>query len=478
MLQREHSSANRCKTPIGSLPPADLLVGAAALLAVVLLLSAYAALPGLEVFGHDEVHYYADFNFKLGEDGRWLNFLLHDFLRSVPPGTWACLLLATAWVLFFRLALSLDFDVAYAALVASTILLAPPFVEQSLWPATTIPAVIVLLFAGLLVERGLPCSFIYLLCGILIFGSMQGFYFLLPIFFLGQFTTPMKAGERRWPMLIRHMSWWVVGAITGVLVMSCILWYKTGHFGVQPAEWRRTQPAHDLAGLTRNFLYVVDAFWRQTTQLLRVAGVNREWFLVCVGLATFLRSRALLTTCHALLLLAAVAAAFFAFSIPLAPIIQSRSLVALSVAVVLLVALGPGSSVTGRLLGALLLLSISHRFSTNGEAYIAEHKAETSYVYNKLQELIPGYPAGYTAIALYGSVGDGAPEARLFNNAPRMHSIVHALGVRDYRDCRQGFDTRCEKMSGKSPIATLPFARGRLLFSVGQGNIGEVQYLE
>ena len=456
---------------------ANLLVGVCAVLALALLVSTYATLPGLTVFGHDDVHYYKDFTFKLGEDGRWLNYLLHDFLRSIPPGTWAVMLLLLSWLLFFRLAAAAGFDTRYAALTASTILLAYPFVEQSLWPATTIPAVVILLVAGMFVERGVPHPIIYLLCGILLFGTLQSFYFLVPLFFLGQFMTRQDTTSRRWSPLLGHMTWWVIGAVAGVVVMSFVLLQMTGHFGVQPAPWRRTQPVHDLAGLLRNMVYVVSAFYVQAAQLLRVAGADGRGFVAILGLVALWRARTLPGMYPALLVLAAVVAAFFAFSIPLAPLIGNRSLVAMAAAFVLFIALLPGPSIVGRALGALLLMTVSYSFSTNGTALLARHKAETLYFYDKFRGLVPGEPGGYSAIALFGTISDHAPEARLFNQPPRMHAVVYALGAREYRDCRQE-DSRCDGLIDGEPLAVVPFSRGQLLFSVDSDNVAIIRYRE
>lgn len=456
----------------------DPLVGVCALIALVLLLSAYAQLPGLTVFGNDEVHYYRDFSFKLPEDGRWLNQFLHDFLRSLPPGTWAGLFLILSWLTFFRLVAAAGCNLGYAALTASTILLAYPFVEQSLWPATTIPAVAILLVAGLLVERGLPYPLLYLLSGILLFGTVQSFYFLLPLLFLGQFLPQPGTANPRWPLILGHMVWWSVGACVGVLVMSAILLQMTGHFGVQPATWRRTQPAHDLSGVVHNILYVAEAFLQRIGQLLREAGANRDGFITILGVAVLLRARTLFGMGPAFLVLTAVMAAFFAFSIPLAPLIGGRSLVAMAAAVVLLIALLPGpSSAAGRGLGALLLLTVSYGFSTHSAAYLARHEAEMRFFHDKFRALVPGDPRGYSAIALFGMMNDGAPEARLFNTPSYMHPVVYALGAREYRDCRQE-DSRCNGLVEGVPIATLPFCNGQLLLSVDSNNVAIVRYRE
>lgn len=463
----------------GAATPAEYFVRFAAMLATVLFLSAFSALPGLPVFGHDEVHYYSDFSLKLSEDGRWLNFLLHDFLRSIPPGTWASLFLALSWLLFYRLSRSLSFDAAYAALVASTVLLANPFVELALWPATAFPAVAILLAVSLLIERGMSHPLAYLLSGVLIFGTMQTFYFLMPLFFLPQFIQGTGSGESRWSLVCSHVFWWVAGSVVGVLVMSLVLWPVTGHFGPQPAEWRLTHPIQNATDLARNILYVSESFVQHVERLLRIVGVtyvNAVWFLLALLLAALLGARHLLASRQALLLLAAVLVSFFVFSIPLAPVIEQRSLVAMAAAGVLLVAFLPGSSALGRVLVVLLLLKISHGFSVRGEFYLGRHETETAFFYEKLQALMPGHPMTYSAIALYGTMDPGKLEARTFNDPSRMHPIVIALRAPEYLDCR--LESRCDRVGTGRRLAVLPFVNGQLEFSVDDANVGIVRYLD
>lgn len=454
----------------------QLFAGIAALMGVVLLVSVYAVLPQLEVFGHDEVHYYADLSFKLGEDGRWLNFFLHDFLRAIAPGIWAVLFLGASWAVLFRTAQALGVNSAYAVLVASVILMSAPFVEQSLWPATTFPAIVVLLLAKFLADRKVPFALVYVIGGVLSFGTVQSFYFMLPLFFLSQFMTAHGRERVSWQLLAMHMIWWVAGAIAGVLVMSSMLWFLTGHFGVQPAEWRATQPLHDFAGLVRNLHYVLNVFRIQLIAMAQQVGDGIIWVLFAVIITGVLRVRSLINTLPALLLLAAVAASFYAFSTPLAPVIQTRSLVALAAAVVLFCAVLPGSSLPGRLLGSIVLLVIGFGFSRSGQAYLQQHQEQTVFLYEKLQQVMPGYPRSYAAVALFGTMEAEAPEATIFNDTPRMHGVIQAIGVSDYWDCRAGMDSNCASITPVEPVTTLALAGGYLAFFLGEGNVAVIRY--
>jgi hypothetical protein len=456
----------------------QMFIRTAAILSLALLVSAYAALPGLNVFGHDDVIYYPDWNFKLIEEGRWVNFLLHDFLRSIPPGTWAVTLLVSAWILFFRLGRSCNFDIPYSTLVASTIVLCAPLVEQSIWPATDMSAVIILLLVGVLAERDVPFPVIYVFSGILLFGALQSFYFLVPLFFIGNFLDTSDNDEQRRLNLFKHLVWWVLGSIVGVLFVFTILWLKTGHFGIQPAAWRLTRPIHDFAGLIRNIRLVTNAFWGYNAQLLKSANVFSSWFFASIVLICIVRIRGLIAIRHAIVLVAAVAAGFFVFSIPLAPRIELRNLIALGAALIFFIALLPGSSSLGRFVGTLLLLALSYGFSTYGESFISRHRTETNFFYHKLQQLMPGPPSSYSAVALFGLMSEKSSDAGLFNNGPRMYAIFRALGVENYHDCRRFMDKLCSTLVASKPLAMAPLGRGHLLFSINANNIAIIHFQE
>lgn len=446
----------------------------AAGLAALLLLAAFARVPGLAIFGHDEVHYYADFSVRLAEDGRWLNYWLHDFLRSLPLGLWGTLFLALAWTLFYRLARGFAFDRAYAAFVASIVVLAYPFAEQVLWPATATPALLIMLLASVLAARAVAYPLIYLLSGVLIFGSLQVYYFLLPLLFIPQFLPGSQQAPRPWRLLFSHLCWWVAGSVAGVLSMSLILWALTGHFGPQPAAWRLTMPVQDLPSLLRNLAYVSNAFVSHLELLLRLGGLT--WSLLgLLALVTLLRARALLATPQALLLVAAVAVSYFVFSLPLAPLIHQRSLAALAAALILFLAFMPGASVAGRLFSLLLLLQLGHGFSFADREHLRQHESRTDFFAAKLAQLMPAQASHYSAIALLGHLDGDLPEAPTFNDPALMHPIVLSLGARKYLDCR--VDERCAPLREGAEVATLPFGRGQLVFAEGEGPEGRVGFL-
>lgn len=456
---------------------ANFVVTAAAVLAMLFLLGGYLALPTLPVFGHDEVHYYVDFHFKLVEDGRWLNYLLHDFLRSLPLPIWSLLYVGLWWALMYRIARGCGFDVAYAALTASAIVMASPFLEMSLWPASVVPSLLLIGLAIAMQAHGVAYPVIYMVSGMLMFGAMQSMYFLLPLLFLREFLDTAGPLRARWWLLFRHMLWWVAGSVAGVVVVCLMLVLLAGIWFPQPPEWRNTQPVESLASLLSNIAYVAQNLAIHLETLLRQGGVTYGFMLVCI-IAALLRARTLLLQAPALLLLVAVLLSFFAFSVPLAPVIHLRSLFAMATVVILGLAILPGHTAFGRVLGALLLLKLVHHYSVYGQDYLDVQRTETSVLLTDLRELFPGYPTAYSALALEGAMDPSKPEARRFNDGSLMHPIFVSLGVWDFLDCK--IPQRCDRVGETGePIAVRPFAGGQFELAVdAANNIGVVRYRE
>lgn len=455
-------------------PLPELLAMVAAAVVGVLLLATYAVLADLVVWGHDEVHYYADFGFKLVEDGRWINQLLHDVLRSQPPGTWALAWFVGWIVLFHRAARDLGLPDPESLMFAGIVLLTFPFAEQVLWPATSFPALAALLLLQVASRRGLPVPAICLLGGVAIFGSMQSFYFLLPLLFLDTLFDAGASKTQRWQRFLVAMAWWIAGAVAGVLSMSIAVWLLAGQFGVEPAAWRQTQPIEQPGDVLRNLQHVAGGLVVFARTLWTSLGLANLAFAALVVATVLARVRRLPSASPGIAMLAAIALGFFAISVPLAPVLHGRSVVALSAALVLALLLLPGHSGAGRVVGSVLAVGLAWHAAMVAGRSLQEHHAETRFVRAKLEAVLPARPAAFSGIALHGALPSSDPLARLFNEPPHMHGLIHAAGARGYRDCRTGLDPRCDTYALPVATSTVAFGSGELWYGPGPGGLAVV----
>ncbi len=452
----------------------DLVVKAAAVLALVYLAAGYLALPMLHIYGNDEPHYFVNVLFQLVEDGRWLNYLLFDYLRSVPLPIWSLIYLGLFWFVCYRLCRIATLDLPLAALAASVLVLSTPVLEMALWPASFMPPLVLACLALAMHARGVRYPVIYAVSGLLLFGTTPTLYFALPLLFLPQFFDVSLSMRARSDLFFKHTLWWVLGALAGVLCMSLMLRVLADTWFPQPGSWRRANPVEDLASLRTNMGMTLDRFRFFLFRLLTLGGMTSTLVYAMLAVA-LLRVRELRAQAPAVLLLFAVIYAFFAFSIPMGAIIQQRSLLAMAMAVIIGFALLPGPSAAGRLLSALLLLNFADHYSAQAQIHLGTHHAETKAFVDRLHELFPGYITPYFALALEGTIDPAHPEARRFNEPSLMHPIMMGLGTREYMDCR--IPSRCARIGERGPpISSVPFAGGHLELSVDSGNIGIVSY--
>jgi hypothetical protein len=453
---------------------ADLVAKGAAVLALVYLAAGYLALPLLPVFGNDEPHYFTNVRFQLVDDGRWINYLLHGFFLQVPLPIWSLIYLGLFWFACYRICRIATLDLPLAALAASVLVLSTPVLEMSLWPASFTPALLLLCLALAMHARGVRYTNIYLVCGLLSFGTTPTLYFALPLLFLPQFFDVGQPLRARSELFFRHMLWWIVGAIVGVLCMCLMLRLLADIWFPQPGAWRRANPVEDLASLRSNLGMTLDRFRFYLYRVLSLGGVTSTIVYGMLAVA-LLRVREARARAPAILVLFAVLYAFFAFSVPMGAIILPRSLMAMVMAVIIALALLAGRSAAGRLLAALLLLNFAGHYSMQAQRYLKAHHDETQAFVDRLDELFPGYITPYFALALEGTIDPAYPEAKRFNDPSLMHPIIMALGTREFMDCR--IAERCARIGQRSaPISVVPFAGGQLELSVDSANIGIITY--
>ena len=427
----------------------------AAILSLILLFSAYYLLPGLKVFGLDEVHYYPSFEFKLMEEGRWINFMLHHGLRQMPLVTYSLLFLFCSWVVLFRIASNFSQDSRYAVIIASVLLMAPSFVHQSLWPATHFPTVITLLILTWLAEKGVSHRIIYLLGGFLLFGMMQNYYFILPLLFLGRLDSENQDAGKIGTYLFSHFFFWILGSIVGFVLALVAIFIITGQVGITPAEWRQAMPVQDFQGLIRNVFFVIQSLKAEVLLLFMSGTNNNPVYLLGLMLLLVFRFQFWRSGLPKVIILLAVSISFFVFSIPLAAAIATRSLVALSSAIIILLLVSSQLRHRTYWLSVFLLLWMGSNFSINAHSYLNVHKTETEFILQKIVTVLPQHPSNYNALAIFGKVDEKYKEAKLFNDGPFTRPIVLAAGFNSFWECRMSVPKECDALGKKLNLSSI-----------------------
>lgn len=183
---------------------------------------------------------------KFQREGRWLNLLLANLLVGQPG--WLLLAGTVLSLALFVRAVAVRFgaEPPVAAAVALLALLAAPLWSQWLWPATALPAFLLLVLAVPLSRLTAPVPF-FLLFGVLYLGLVSWPYFLLALLWL-----PWVLAERPIRRLAIVLASWVGGFVGGFAAMHGMLWLLAGRTSLEIADWRNASPATDLDSLMAN----------------------------------------------------------------------------------------------------------------------------------------------------------------------------------------------------------------------------------
>ncbi len=439
-------------------------------LCAIFIFSIYGNYFRINVFGHDEVHYYENFHFKLFEEGRWINYLLHDILRAIPLTVWSIALVAIAYLFFFLLLIHTPISKAVCALFATSVVSSIPFVSQSLWPATLFPSMVSLLFL-LSIRNSIGYKKTYILSGILLFGGLQNLYFMIPFLFINNFLSSNTHART----IFHHTLWWIAGCIAGICTSLIMVFIITGQVGLEVADWRQTKPLHDIQSAISNLHYVIRSF---IEHLGNFTSHLWGWFYVLLGSAIILNIKLRKHYIYMLVVIFSVAVSYFAFSLPLSPIIQTRTLLPLYLAIIL--SLVVFSNIVFfyavNIFNMTILCCINLTISS---AYMNKHKEVTDHYYNSIYRTLDRDASQYSSIVLKGQLPDEQPYAYFFNSAPLMHSVIHALGASSYWDCRIGTrDPRCSMELNTTLKNITAMDGGELLLLIdNKQNIAVLEFL-
>jgi len=196
-------------------------------------------------------------------DGRWFAYLFTKWTPEFNPwALWSAnfLLTITGLTLIFHRLFS---DRLLAINLAIIISLYPGFYAQNMWPLAITSAALLFPLSVMCVQRF--GAILLPLLALPIFGSMQYFYYFLPLAFLplGHCRTVRDASEFITPGIV-----WGVGLILAYLFACFINYYRFDEFSIQLADWRNAMPAEDLGTLARNIVFYTSEFSSHLTQWL------------------------------------------------------------------------------------------------------------------------------------------------------------------------------------------------------------------
>lgn len=217
-----------------------------------------------------------DYKYKVSSEGRWINYILYPVTTFISGKLLSLFILLTIPYFIFIILYRWSKNFYYAGLVSLLFLQIPSFSVILLWPATVAPAHLMLLLSIFLVQR-LPIYIYFILFGILFFGTMSNYYYLLPLLYLN-FLSQNSPNKNIRFVFLKIIPAWATGFIVGYLVTQLVVYIATGHL-MHIGSWRNTNYIHSIHDLTQNILSSFNFFIIYTRDIFSNAWIVLVYFI-------------------------------------------------------------------------------------------------------------------------------------------------------------------------------------------------------
>lgn len=226
---------------------------------------------------HDELIYLTSYSQKLMEEGRWVNFIFFEWLRSIPPIIAASFCNLFLFIFAYQVGRASAVETWFAVIFGLLALNIPNFTMLFKWPMTILPASLILALLSMCYQR-YSRYYLTLISGILMFATYQGFYFLVPLLFMRQLD------EEGWVSYFKFILFWILGYVLGYAFSQFFVYTVTTLFTENSmffhiAQWRNPTPITDLSSMLENILKSVGNFKENVLYLSQLS----VWFYLPVA---------------------------------------------------------------------------------------------------------------------------------------------------------------------------------------------------
>lgn len=240
----------------------------------------------IHIYRHDDFYYVSQDFYKhiVPSEGRWINYIFYPITTLMSGKLLSLLIMFSFFWFTFITVYRWTKNVYYACLIALLFFQIPSMYDLVMWPAVTAPAFIVLLLSIFFVRR-LPIYIYYMLFGILFFGTMSNFYYLLPLLSLS-LLTPNNLKENLRLTSLKIIPAWAFGFIVGYAITQFIIYINTGHL-MEIATWRNPHYIHTIHDFIQNILRSLNFLERDIKSIF-----SNSWMISGYLVALFIASNA------------------------------------------------------------------------------------------------------------------------------------------------------------------------------------------
>jgi hypothetical protein len=198
----------------------------------------------------DAIPYLDGYVIKFTTEGRWINFALFEFLRTIPQVVAVTLNTVFIFIFGYQVAKEMKQETWFAIFIALIMVNVPQFTMLFKWPMTLLPSTMALAILACLKDRYSRTTLL-IAAGIFLCATYPAFYFIFPLLFI------RRVSEQSYGELVKFLLLWILGYAIGYAVAQASvytytsLWTDHTQF-IELARWRTPNPITDLHSLSAN----------------------------------------------------------------------------------------------------------------------------------------------------------------------------------------------------------------------------------
>lgn len=230
---------------------------------------------------HDSAFYFSDYTGKLKEEGRWINYFLFNGIREINPLFSIFVHMLCLGYFSYKISNNIVKNEKISLMFSLAVISIPNFYSQIVWPVTSLPAFL-FLFSLPYLSNKLSKNKLFLISGIIFFGTFSNLYFLLPLIYLPEFYSKEFSLKNSVQFIKEIILPWVVCFLIGYISANIITYLVTKQF-ITLASWRNPKPINSISQLAKNFDRVSNYFYRDLNQIIKSLGKINSIFLLFFG---------------------------------------------------------------------------------------------------------------------------------------------------------------------------------------------------
>jgi hypothetical protein len=284
-----------------------------------------------------------------------------------------------------------------------------------MWPETAASAFIVLLLSTFLVQR-LPMYLFFIVFGILFFGTMSNYYYLLPLLYLDRLE-PNNWRENVRLVFLKIIPAWAIGFIVGYAVTQLIIYASTGHL-MTIAEWRDPHYIHTADDLIHNIQRSLVFLERDIKSIF-----SNNWMILAYLFATLIAFRArkmdLIFTPIGIFFLMIIV--HYVVVLPTGIGISPRTIIATWAGIFAIAFFVPSIRQWQMTLLAPIIVFFTFVLYQNNHANLRWYASITNAHFDNLLEASPRSPSSYKGVVLLATDSDIGKRNALISKQNNVH---------------------------------------------------------